>query len=102
MVEGRAFYQVSRVVDFAMSPELGLDVLVAEDPHLAGEVLPVAAQEPPVEGDRGQEGHGLGLEAGVAAGRRGCEAGHGWAHHSLVLRAPPLLQAGDGRRCVYV
>lgn len=32
-----------RVINIPVRPKLGLDVLVTEDPHLDGEVLPVCS-----------------------------------------------------------
>lgn len=40
-----------RIVHVAMSSEFGLDVLVAEEPHLCREVLSVSAQKPSVKGN---------------------------------------------------
>lgn len=40
-----------RVVDVAVCSKLGLDVLVAQHPHLLGQVFPVRPEEAPVEWD---------------------------------------------------
>lgn len=52
-----------RIVHVAMSSEFGLDILVAEQPHLCREVLSVSAQEPSVKGNGRQKGHGLWSQA---------------------------------------
>lgn len=43
---------MGRVVDFPMGPKLGLDVLVAEKPHIGREMLAVGAKEATVQVDR--------------------------------------------------
>lgn len=60
-----------RVVDVAVRPELGLDVLVAQHPHLLGQMFPVRPKEAPVEWYWRQQGERLGPEA-IAAASRGC------------------------------
>lgn len=64
-------YQMCRVVDVAVGPELVLDVLVAQDAHLLRQVLAVGAEEAPVQRYWRKQGEGLGPEAVAAAGR-GC------------------------------
>lgn len=64
-------YQMCRVVDVAVGPELVLDVLVAQHAHLLRQVLAVGAEEAPVQWYWRQQGEGLGSEAVTAAGR-GC------------------------------
>lgn len=64
-------YQMCRVVDVAVRPELVLDVLVTQHAHLRGQVLAVGAEEAPVQRYWRQQGHGLGSQAVAAAGRRG-------------------------------
>ena len=59
-----------RVVDVAVCPELGLDVLIAQDPHLRRQVFAVGAEEAPVQRYWRQQGEGLGPQAVAAAG--GC------------------------------
>ena len=48
-------YQMHRVLDVAVGAELSLDVLVAEDAHLAREVPAVGAQDAPVQRDGREE-----------------------------------------------
>lgn len=63
---------MGRVVHVPVRPELGLDVQVAQDPHLGGEVLPVRAQQAAVQRDGRQQGHhGRGPQGVGAAGGRG-------------------------------
>lgn len=76
-------YHMRRVVDLAMSPELGLDVLVAQHAHLRREVLAVGAQETTVERDRGQQGRRRRLEAVALNGCRG-QSGEGPTHRDPV------------------
>lgn len=59
---------MGRIVNVAMRPELGLDVLVTQEPHLARQMLPVSAQEAAVERYGRQQSHGAGLEALLAQG----------------------------------
>lgn len=61
-------YQMCRVVDVAVGPELVLDVLIAQDAHLLRQVLAVGAEEAPVQRYWRQQGEGLGPEAVAAAG----------------------------------
>lgn len=63
-------YQMGWIVHIAMSPELGLDVLVAQDAHLSGQVLAMGAQETAVQRDRREECHGARPEA-LLGGRGG-------------------------------
>lgn len=51
------------VVHIAVRPELGLDVLVSQDPHLGGQVLSMGTQDAAIKWDRREECHGLGVEA---------------------------------------
>jgi len=53
-------YQVSRVIDLAMSAELSLDVLITEQTHLVGQVLAVGAEQAAVELNGRQERHHAG------------------------------------------
>lgn len=62
-----------RVVHLPVRPELGLDVLIAQQAHLPWQVLPVRPQEAPVERDRRQQCH-LGPQP-AAASRRGRRCG---------------------------
>lgn len=69
---------MGRVVDFPMSPKLGLDVLVAEKPHIGREMLAVGAKEATVQVDRRQKSNRVGSETAA-------RGGHGqpqsrWAH----------------------
>ena len=59
----RETYQMGRVLHIAVRPELGLDVLVSQDPHLGGKMLAVGAEEATVQRDRGQQRHGARSEA---------------------------------------
>lgn len=61
-------YQMCRVVDVAVGPELVLDVLVAQHAHLLRQVLAVGAEEAPVQRYWRQQGEWLGPEAVAAAG----------------------------------
>lgn len=61
-------YEMCRVVDVAVGPELVLDVLVAQHAHLLRQVLAVGAEEAPVQRYWRQQGEGLGPEAVAAAG----------------------------------
>lgn len=51
LINSKRTYQMRRIVHVAMSSEFGLDVLVAEEPHLCREVLSVSAQKPSVKGN---------------------------------------------------
>jgi len=63
-------YQMRRVVNVAVCPELAPDVLVAQDAHLWGQVFAVGAEEAPVQRYWRQQGKGLWPQAVAAAG--GC------------------------------
>ena len=52
-----------RVLHIPVRPELGLDILVAQQAHLGRQVLAVGAEQAPVEVDGRQQGHGAGREA---------------------------------------
>lgn len=66
-------YQVHGVLDVAVRAELGLDVLVAQQAHLGGQVAAVGTQQPPVQRHgRQQRQHRLGQ-----AGRRRRRRRHG-------------------------
>lgn len=64
-------HQVRRIVDVAVGPELGLDVLVTQQPHLLRQVFPVRTQQAPVEWDWWQQGHWLGPETATGGGGGG-------------------------------
>lgn len=68
-------HHVSRIVDVSVSAELGLDVLVAQQPHLGWKVLSVGTQEASVEVRGRQEGHLVGPETAAGCCRDGCSQG---------------------------
>lgn len=79
-----------RIVHAAMSSELGLDILVAEDPHLCREVFSVSAQKPSVKGNGRQQGHGLWPQA-ILHGRGRCQLCDCLAHGARCCLYARLL-----------
>jgi hypothetical protein len=49
---------MDRVLNLPMCPELGLDILVPEQPHFRGQVPPVSTKQTTVEMNWREERHG--------------------------------------------
>lgn len=81
-----------RVLRLPMTPKLGLDVLVAQEPHLGRQVPAVRAEQPPVQGDGRQQGQRR-PQARVGRARRrglGEESARG-SHFFLVFSSLSFL-----------
>lgn len=84
-----------RIVHIAVSSEFGLDILIAEEPHLCREILSVSAQKPSVKGNGRQQGHGLWPQA-ILHGR-----GRRQLRDCLAHSCEKVVSAMNGRDAVY-
>lgn len=75
-----------RILHLPMRPKLSLDILIAQQPHLRGQMLPVRAEEPTVEVDWRQQCHWPRGEA-VLDGHCCCHEQTGrWSHDGWMNR----------------
>jgi hypothetical protein len=95
-----------RVLRLPMTPKLGLDVLVAQEPHLGGQVPAVRAEQPPVQGDGRQQGQRRPQARVGRARRRGLGEESARGSHlffSFLLLLLVYVSRGDdgreGKKC---